>query len=163
MTADNRGAASVSPGDQVLYSPARGRLVPLEDVPDEMFAEKMLGDGFAVDPTDGVFRAAIAGELVLVADTLHAFAIRSAAGLEVLVHIGIDTVTLGAAGFTSARRAGDTVERGDEIIACDLQQVAGLVPSMITPVIVTNGDDFTIVSTDLTAAPGEPVAVVART
>jgi len=145
-----------------LFAPAQGRLVKLEEVPDEMFAEKMLGDGFAVDPNNGTFVAPIAGELVVLANTLHAYAIRSAEGVEVLVHIGVDTVELKGQGFSSTREVGERVNVGDAIIYCDLDRVADAVPSMLTPVIVTNGDAFTITDVDLASKPGHPVARVTR-
>ncbi|WP_413810955.1 PTS glucose transporter subunit IIA [Streptomyces sp. OE57] len=149
-----------TPATEDIHSPARGRLAALDEVPDEMFSNRILGDGFAVNPSDGVFRAPIAGELVLVADTLHAFAIRSKAGAEVLVHVGIDTVSLNGAGFSAKRAVGDRVEVGDEIILCDLTEVTHKVPSMLTPVIITNGETFALSSVDLTAKGGDPVALV---
>lgn len=142
-----------------VFAPVAGRLKKIEDVPDPVFAQKVLGDGFAVEPTDGRFVAPVAGELVLLADTLHAYAIRSDEGLEVLVHIGIDTVKLKGQGFSSTMAAGMKVEVGDLIITVDLDTVAGQVPSMMTPLIVTNGDDFKPFEADLEAT-GGPVLVV---
>lgn len=150
------------PVAEELHSPAYGRLAALDEVPDEMFAGRALGDGFAVEPSDGLFRAPIAGELIVVAHTRHAFAVRSAAGAEVLVHIGVDTVMLQGEGFTALRAVGEHVELGDPIIACDLDRVAADAFSMLTSVIVTNGDVFGIGSCDLTAAPGRPVVEVGR-
>ncbi|QLD12799.1 PTS sugar transporter subunit IIA [Microbacterium oleivorans] len=147
-----------APRGEALRSPATGELIALESVPDEMFAQRMLGDGFAVDPASGVFRAPIAGELVVLASTLHAFAIRAESGLEVLVHIGIDTVDLGGVGFASSRAVGEHVEAGDEIIRCDLALVRDAVPSMVTPVIVTNSEAFAVRDLRLDAADGDVVA-----
>jgi glucose-specific phosphotransferase system IIA component len=152
-----------APSEHVdLYSVATGALHPLDDVPDEMFAERMLGDGFAVAPADGAFRAPIAGELVVLSTTLHAYAIRSDSGVEVLVHIGIDTVELAGEGFTARRSVGDRVQVGDEVVRCDLDRVAARVPSMLTPVIVTNGELFEVTGIDLAAGPGEPIARIIR-
>lgn len=145
-----------------IYSPATGRIVLLDDVPDEMFADRILGDGFAVEPIDGIFRAPIAGELIVVARTLHAFAIRSNGGVEVLVHIGIDTVNLAGAGFTAKRAVCEHVDVGDEIIVCDLPRVADKVTSMVSPVVVTNGKSFTVTSVNVTAEQSHPVAAVSR-
>lgn len=144
-----------------VFAPVEGRLRKIEDVPDPVFAQKVLGDGFAVDPTDGKFVAPVAGELVLLADTLHAYAIRSDEGLEILVHIGIDTVKLKGEGFSSTASVGDRVAVGDVIVTVDLATVAARVPSMMTPLIVTNGSEFTSSEADLGAA-GGPVLVVKK-
>ncbi len=144
-----------------VFAPVAGQLKRIEDVPDPVFAQKLLGDGFAVEPVDGNFMAPVAGELILLADTLHAYAIRSDDGLEVLVHIGIDTVKLKGQGFSSAMSAGMNVSVGDTIITVDLDTVAAQVPSMMTPVILTNGGEFNASEADLEAA-GGPVLVVTK-
>jgi PTS system glucose-specific IIA component len=144
-----------------VYSPVAGRLVSLDEVPDPVFAKRAVGDGFAVMPADGSFRSPVDGELVLVAETGHAFAVRTSAGAEILVHIGIDTVTLKGEGFVTLRKVGETVARGDIIITCDLDSVSTKVPSMLTPVILANGFEFTMSQPELTAD-GEPVMTVRR-
>ncbi len=143
-----------------VYRPCSGAILNLDDVPDPVFAGRSMGDGFAVDPTDGTFRAPVAGELVLVAETRHAFAVRTPAGAEVLVHIGIDTVLLKGAGFTAVRSPGDKVMPGDPVILCDLPVVAGMVPAMATPVIVMNGKKFIISAPELAAYADAPVATI---
>lgn len=143
-----------------LVAPAPGRLMAMDQVPDPVFAQKMMGDGFAVDPSTGSFASPATGELVLVARTLHAFAVRTAEGLEVLVHVGIDTVGLDGDGFTALRAAGDQVTAGDVVIEVDLGVVKGRVPSMVTPVVVTNRDGFVLGRPDLAAAYGSPVLSV---
>lgn len=144
-----------------VYSPAPGRIVSLDDVPDPVFAQRSVGDGFAVEPTSGFFRSPVDGELVLVAQTLHAFAVRTQEGAEILVHIGIDTVTLKGAGFTGHRQAGETVSRGDVIVSCDLDTIKTKVPSMLTPVLLTNGSKFAMSAPDL-QADGASVITVRR-
>jgi sugar PTS system EIIA component len=144
-----------------VYSPVVGRIVPLDDVPDPVFAQRSVGDGFAVEPTDGSFRSPVDGELVLVAETGHAFAVRTFEGAEILVHIGIDTVTLKGQGFTAHRKAGETVSRGDVIISCELSNIAAKVPSMLTPVILANGFDFTMSEPNFEAS-DDPVITVRR-
>ncbi|STD15174.1 PTS sugar transporter subunit IIA [Dermatophilus congolensis] len=145
---------------EALYRPVQGRAVDITEVPDPVFAQKIMGDGFAVLPDEGVFRAPVAGELVLVAETMHAFAIRTDAGAEVLVHIGIDTVGLKGEGFTAHAQAGRWVQAGEPIISCDLRSQEAKVPSMITPVVVTNGDRFTMTGRNLSAANDGAVAVI---
>lgn len=148
-------------GEQI-FAPAPGTIVALADVPDPVFASGAVGEGFAVDPAEGNFVSPVDGELILVAKTLHAFAVRTDAGAEILVHIGMDTVKLKGEGFTAHRAKGDRVQQGDVIISCDLAQMAPLVPSMVTPVLLTNGKDFTIAETEIGAASGSAVLTVRK-
>ncbi|MFQ4147438.1 PTS glucose transporter subunit IIA [Arthrobacter sp. LAPM80] len=148
-------------GEQI-FAPAAGAVLALADVPDPVFASGAVGEGFAVDPTEGNFASPVDGELILVAKTLHAFGVRTDAGAEILVHIGMDTVKLKGEGFTAHHAKGDRVQQGDVIISCDLAAMAPLVPSMITPVLVTNGKEFAIASTELGAASGSPVITVRK-
>lgn len=144
-----------------VYSPVAGRVVSLDEVPDPVFAGRSVGDGFAVEPADGSFRSPVDGELVLVARTLHAFAVRTHEGAEILVHIGIDTVTLKGEGFTGHREVGETVSRGDVIISCDLEDIQMKVPSTVTPVLLTNGAKFSMSQPDFQANDA-PVLTVRR-
>lgn len=143
-----------------VFAPAAGTLLPLAVVPDPVFASGAVGEGFAVDPSDGNFASPVDGELILLANTLHAFGVRTDAGAEILVHIGMDTVKLKGEGFTAHRAKGDKVRKGDLIISCDLAQLAPLVPSMITPVLLTNGKEFAIAETNLVADNDSPVITV---
>lgn len=148
-------------GEQI-FSPAAGDLMALADVPDPVFASGAVGEGFAVDPSEGSFRSPVDGELILVAKTLHAFAVRTDAGAEILVHIGMDTVKLKGQGFTGHRVKGDRVQKGELIISADLAEITPLVPSMVTPVLLTNGTDFAISETEIGAAHGAPVLAVRK-
>ena len=124
-----------------LLAPLSGRVVPLEEVPDKVFAGKMLGDGVAIAPDDdGLVVAPCDGELVALFPTGHAFGIRGHKGIEVLVHIGIDTVALEGEGFTLIAKAGSKVKAGDPIVRFDKAIVAAKAPSILTPVIITTGD-----------------------
>lgn len=137
-----------------VAAPTSGTLVALTEVPDPVFSGGLMGPGFAVAPTEGEFCAPIAGEIIALPDTAHAFGIRGAQGLEILVHIGVDTVGLKGEGFTAHHAVGDRVEAGDAVITVDLAEVAGKVPSVLTPVIVTNADGFTVtVTLDNTESP----------
>ena len=93
--------------ENVLYAPCKGKVVPLSEVPDPTFSEKILGDGFAVIPSEGKIYAPTDGEIAMVFDTLHAITLTSSSGTEILIHIGLDTVTLKGAPFTAHVAAGD--------------------------------------------------------
>lgn len=125
-----------------LLAVADGMALPLEDVPDPAFSGKMLGDGFAVEPSVGVFYSPVDGRVESVTDTRHAYSIRSDDGLDILVHIGIDTVELKGKGFSSLVAAGDRVKAGEPIARADLDLIrAGGLPT-ITPVLVSNTEEL---------------------
>lgn len=104
----------------LIYAPCKGRVVPLAEVPDPVFADKVLGDGFAVIPADGRIYAPADGEVAMVFDTLHAVTLTSTQGAEILIHIGLDTVTLKGEPFKAHVAAGDKVKKGDLLIEADL-------------------------------------------
>src|SRR5688572_17969319 len=93
----------------LLYAPLAGWSAPLEETPDAVFAQRMLGDGVAIDPTGGVLHAPCDGEVIAVAPSKHAVTLRAANGAEILMHVGIDTVALGGEGFRARVAAGATV------------------------------------------------------
>ncbi|HEU5068189.1 MAG TPA: PTS glucose transporter subunit IIA, partial [Sphingomicrobium sp.] len=129
-----------------IGSPLAGWATSLDSVPDPVFAERMLGDGMAVDPTEGRLVAPAAGTVVSVHAAGHAVSIELDSGPVLLIHLGLDTVQLGGAGFTPLVREGQRVDGGDTLIQFDLDLIARRAPSLISPVIVTNGDVFRIVS-----------------
>ena len=98
---------------KVICSPCNGRVVPITEVPDPTFSEKILGDGVAVIPSEGRFYAPADGEVTAVFDTLHAFTMTTTQGVELLLHIGLDTVTLKGDPFKSHISVGDQVKKGD--------------------------------------------------
>ena len=117
-----------------------GVVYPLERVPDPVFAQKLTGDGLSIDPVDGTLRAPCAGEVVQIHPALHALTLRTADGVEVLMHIGIDTVNLKGAGFTPRVKPGDKVETGAPLIEFDVDKLATTAKSLLTEVIISNGD-----------------------
>lgn len=133
-------AVEVAGVSEALVAIADGKILPINEVPDPVFAEKMMGEGFAVEPTSNVIVAAIGGTLVQVADTLHAYGIQSESGVEVLVHVGLDTVALQGKGFDAQVKVGDVVKQGDPLVKIDREFLIANAPSIITPVIVTNGN-----------------------
>ena len=109
----------------------------LDEVPDAVFAGRMLGDGLAIDPVVGSVFAPCAGEVVTLPASGHAVSIRSPHGVDVLIHIGIDTVHLGGRGFEARVKPGARVQAGEELIRFDLDVVARGAKSLITPIVVT--------------------------
>ena len=108
---------------KVICSPCNGRVVPITEVPDPTFSEKILGDGVAVIPSEGRFYAPADGEVTAVFDTLHAFTMTTTQGVELLLHIGLDTVTLKGDPFKSHISVGDQVKKGDLLMEADLKQI----------------------------------------
>lgn len=102
-----------------LVSPISGKCIKIEEVTDPTFSSKVMGDGFAVIPTDNVVLAPVAGEIKLISKTLHAFALETKQGVEVLVHIGLETVRLEGQGFTRLSQVGTKVKAGTPIIQFD--------------------------------------------
>lgn len=128
----------------IITSPLRGWATTLDAVPDPVFAERMMGDGVAIQPLGDTVVAPFDGEVVTLHDAGHAISLRSAEGAEVLIHVGLDTVMLKGEGFTPLVAIGDHVSRGDPLIRFDLDAVALAAASLITPVIVTNAEAFAI-------------------
>lgn len=126
--------------ETIMTSPMKGKLLDLTEVPDALFAEKMIGDGFAVDPQEGYVVSPVAGEIAHIFETNHALAIITDSGLEVLVHIGIDTVKMEGRGFTRLAEIGQKVENGTPLMKFDLELVRKEAKSSITEVVVTNMD-----------------------
>jgi multiphosphoryl transfer protein len=121
-----------------VMAPFAGWCASLDEVPDEVFAGRMLGDGLAVDPTEGMLVAPCDGDIVTLPDTGHALSIRTDAGIELLIHIGIDTVKLGGRGFATQAKAGSRVKVGDVLIRFDLDILARAAKSLLTPIVVTS-------------------------
>src|ERR1700729_2579290 len=125
---------------QQILAPFDGWCSSLDEVPDPVFAGRMLGDGLAIDPTSGLLIAPCAGEIITLPASAHAVSIRVARGIDVLIHIGIDTVQLGGRGFDARVRPGEAVRAGDELIRFDLDGVARGAKSLMTPIVVTPMD-----------------------
>ena len=122
-----------------LAAPLSGWVVPLAEVPDPVFAAGMAGEGVAIDPTDGVLRAPCDGEVVLLREARHALSLRAAGGVELLMHVGIDTVKLRGEGFVLAATHGLRVRTGDVLLRFDLDALARRATSLVTPLLVTGG------------------------
>lgn len=125
-------------GSYSLESPIEGEIVELTEVPDDVFSGKLLGDGFAIRPTGNRVYAPMSGEVTVLFPTKHAVAITTDEGLEILVHIGIDTVDLNGEGFTAHVKQGDKVKKGDLLLTLDIDTIKQKAKSLISPVIITN-------------------------
>jgi phosphoenolpyruvate-protein phosphotransferase len=123
-----------------LLAPLSGQIWPLERIPDPVFAQKMVGDGLSIDPTDSVLLAPCNGEVVTLHAAGHAVTLRSEEGAEILLHVGIDTVGLKGEGFRPQVKIGDRVQAGDALIEFDLDFLATHAKSLLTQVVITNSD-----------------------
>lgn len=121
-----------------ILSPFTGQLLPIEEVPDPVFAQKMVGDGIAVEASEGVGVAPIAGEVVVFLAGGHAFALRSDEGLEIIVHAGLETVNLKGRGFTKLAEVGERVKAGQEMLRFDIELVRTEGYSLISPIVLPN-------------------------
>ncbi|WP_404451160.1 PTS system trehalose-specific EIIBC component [Virgibacillus necropolis] len=139
----------MSNNKETIYSPLSGEVKQLEAVPDPTFSEKMMGDGLAIDPSDGKVVAPFDGEVVQIFPTKHAVGLQSESGVEVLIHIGLETVSLDGEGFQAHVKQGDQVKAGDSLVTFDLDFIKEKAESAITPIIITNGDALeTLVKTN---------------
>ncbi len=143
-----------------LVSPISGEIVALENVPDEAFASKAVGDGVAIKPTDKTVVAPAAGTIVKIFNTNHAFCLETENGAEIVVHMGIDTVALKGQGFTRLLEEGAKVVAGQPVLELDLDYLNANARSMISPVVCSNSDDYSalvIQATDRVVAGQTPL------
>lgn len=124
--------------DYEITAPVSGKVLDLSEVPDQIFAEKLAGDGAAIDAVGDTIVAPADGELTLIFKTYHAFALTLDNGIELLVHIGIDTVNLKGEGFKVLAEQGNKVKMGDPIVKIDRDFIKSKGYSLITPVLITN-------------------------
>lgn len=128
-----------------VLAPISGRAVPLSEVPDEVFAGGMAGEGCAIVPTaSGEAVAPISGTLVKLFEGGHAFGIATDEGIEMIVHLGLDTIKMRGSGFEKIATEGDAVEAGQPIVHFDLDAIRGAGYDPVTPVIVTNADEHPV-------------------
>ncbi|WP_339074673.1 glucose PTS transporter subunit IIA [Clostridioides difficile] len=141
-----------------FVSPVKGKIVALENVPDETFSKKMLGDGFAIDIIDGKIVSPISGKLETVVSSGHAFGIKGTNG-EVLIHVGIDTVALNGDGFDVAVKQGDMVKQGDVLVNVDLKRIHELGKSTLTMVLFPDGKKVNILDINKDVKIGQRICV----
>lgn len=125
-----------------VYSPMNGQLVSLDDVHDNVFSSKMMGEGVAIKPTDGKIYAPFDAKVVTVFPTKHAIGLKSDSGIELMIHIGLDTVELKGKPFTQHVAVGDQVKKGQLLMDADLDAIKKAGYDITTPLIITNTKDY---------------------
>lgn len=123
-----------------LIAPLSGQLLPIETIPDPVFSQKMVGDGISIDPISQSLLAPCDGEIIQLHPAHHAVTVRAAGGLEVLMHIGLETVSLKGEGFSARVKVGDRVKTGDRLIDFDADYIALRAKSLLTQIVITNSD-----------------------
>lgn len=138
---------SVTVEGETIYAPLKGRTVPLDEVPDQVFSDKLMGDGLAIYPANGEVVAPFDGTVELVFPTKHAIGLKSESGVEVLIHFGLETVGLQGEGFKVHVDSGDAIIKGQSLMTVDLDYIKTHAKSDITPIIVTNSGEHEIKTT----------------
>ena len=134
--------------NKAFYAMANGKTVAIEDVPDEVFATKMMGDGIAIQPNVGQIYSPCIGKVTMVMDnTKHAVGIENEDGIEVLIHVGLDTVSLNGEGFKASINQGDHVKKGEAILQIDHKLMKEKGMDLTTPMIITNTDQYHLAPT----------------
>jgi len=151
-------ASRAQAGDQeTLIKPLKGTSLALDQVDDPVFSSGAMGQGVAVEPSEGILVAPADGEINLLADTKHAVGLKTAQGAELLMHVGLDTVELEGQPFTVKVAVGDQVKQGDVLLEIDLDAIKDAGKATTTPVIVTNAGDYTEVKVNNDAEDGQPL------
>ena len=144
-----------------IAAPIAGEIVPIESVPDPVFADKVVGDGTAINPTGNRLVAPCNGTIGKIFETNHAFSMETESGVELFVHFGIDTVELKGEGFTRIASEGQAIKAGETVVELDLEYLKKNAKSIITPVVISNIDD--VASLDKlsgTVTEGDPLMTV---
>lgn len=128
--------------EKSLFAPVRGNVIPRSEIPDETFASGVLGDGVGIDPEEGIVYAPFDGEISSVTDTRHAVGITGPGEMEVLIHVGVDTVNMKGDGFALLVNEGDKVKKGQRLLTFDIEKIRAAGYSPVTAVLLTNSDDY---------------------
>ena len=132
-----------------IYAPMAGNVVSITEVPDPTFSEGMMGNGVAIQPTDGTVCAPFNGTVDMMFETGHAVSLVSDSGIELLIHVGLETVGLNGAPFQIKVKNGDKVKKGDVLMIADLEAIKNAGLPTITPVLVCNTDDYPTFNTTI--------------
>ncbi|GHI00726.1 PTS sugar transporter subunit IIA [Neobacillus kokaensis] len=143
-----------------IYAPVNGEIMRIEEVPDPVFSQKMMGEGAAVMPNGGNIVAPVNGKVIQVAPTKHAIGLLADDGTEILIHVGLETVALNGEGFKSAVKEGDKVSVGQLLLEVDWEYIGAHAASTVTPIVITNsqgsGKEY-VPTGEKTAVAGETV------
>lgn len=145
---------------QDLFAPMDGEIIDITDVEDEVFSKKMVGDGVAIIPSDGLVVAPCDGKIIQIFSTNHAIGIQTRDGLEILIHLGLDTVELKGEGFTRLAEDGMEVKTGDPLMKMDLDRIKELGRSTVSPVIITNRSGIEEIKKELGAAKAKTTRIM---
>lgn len=141
-----KSAAPAAPAEptfpMMLAADAKGAFVPMENIPDEVFAQGILGTCCGIDPSEGKVFAPAGGEITQAPDSGHALGIMADGGVEILIHVGVDTVEMKGDGFSPKVKVGDKVKKGDLLLEMDLGKIAAAGHPAVVITVVTNTDDF---------------------
>ena len=156
-------APAEEPGVERLGSPLAGRVIPIEQVPDKVFADKVLGDGVAVVPEDGKVLSPADGTVENLLESCHAVCILTAGGAELLIHVGKDTVSLNGRHFAAHVKEGDKVRRGQLLLSFEREALLAEGFDLTTPVVVSNGDEFAMEKAlDGPVRPGDTILTLTK-
>lgn len=146
-------------GGIVVGAPIAGSLVSIKEVSDPTFGEEILGKGVAIIPSDNRIYAPVDGKVATVFPTGHAVAVVGNDGMEILIHVGLDTVKLNGEHFTIHAEEGQEVKKGDLLLEADLEQIKAAGYDIITPIVICNTDEFTEIQPEepKTVAPGDDI------
>lgn len=129
----------------ILAADAKGTVVPMEQIPDDVFAQGILGQCCAIDPVEGKVYAPIDAEVTQCPDTGHALGLQTANGIEILIHVGVDTVEMKGDGFELKAKEGQKVKKGEVLLEMDLAKIAAAGHPAVVITVITNTDDFAAV------------------
>lgn len=145
-----------------IYAPMDGKIIPLENIPDPVFSQKMMGEGIGIEPTNGKVYAPVDAKVIQVAPTKHAIGLLAGDGTEILIHIGLDTVNLKGEGFTVHVSQDQEVAEGELVLEFDLDYIKQHAPSTVTPIVITNSqnsDKTYEITNDTSAIHGETILI----
>lgn len=156
----NQAETGMDEKEVIIYSPMKGNVIPINKVPDEVFASEMLGKGIAIDPAEGRAVSPVIGKVSAVFDTKHAIGITSNEGVEILIHIGIDTVQLNGKYYDVKVKVGDDVKVGDLLVEFDIKGIQSEGFQTVTPVIISNTDNYQSIEMLMIGETEEKTAVI---
>ena len=148
----------------ILGAECKGTVVPMENIPDEVFSQGILGQCIGIDPAEGKVFAPVDGEITQAPDSGHALGLMSIGGVEVLIHVGVDTVDMNGDGFTPRVKEGDKVKKGQLLLEMDLDKIAAAKHPAVVITVITNTDEFASVESVASGAvePGADLLKISK-